>query len=121
MKVALFWYENAHRYREFQNLYEDANAQHRKFTAWLKDATDLERQLRRDGHEPVRVLTSPRAFRDWCKAHGRSMDASSRSVFAHEQIAPEHRNQDLSQAIERAIDDPNLLLHGPLINRKIFK
>ncbi|PVZ43883.1 hypothetical protein [Pseudomonas sp. CC120222-01a] len=121
MKVGVFWYEDAHRYRAFQNLYEDANEQHRKFAAWFKEATALERHLRQEGHEPVRVLTTPKAFCDWCKSHGRSLDASSRTAFAHEQIEPAQRIQDLGQAVETALSNPQFLVHGPLMNKQYRK
>jgi hypothetical protein len=121
MKVGLFWYEDAHRYRAFQNLYTDAYKQHRKFATWLKDATALERQLRQNGHEPVRILTTPKTFCDWCTAHGRSMDASSRTAFAHEQIAPAQQIQDLGKAVETAVSNPKFLVHGPLVNEEIRK
>ncbi|MGE8047733.1 hypothetical protein [Pseudomonas kurunegalensis] len=121
MPVALFWYENAHRYREFQNLYEDAHLQHEKFSAWQKDAMALERRLRQEGQEPVRVCTTPKLFRQWCDAHHMGMNASSRSAFARAQIVPAQETMALGEAVALAHDEPGFLKNASLVFKSFPK
>ena len=58
-----------------------------RYLSWLKGAETAERDLREQGHHPVRVAVVPYGFVQWCSKRGCAPDASARREFAREVVA----------------------------------
>lgn len=74
-------------YAEARRVMADSETLPMRYQSWLQWAETAERDLREQGHHPVRVAVVPSGFLQWCKQHGCKPDASARREFAHEMLA----------------------------------
>ena len=62
----------------------DADKMDDSYADWLAGAMKLERTLRKQGTETLRVLVAPGALTLWCVMRGLKNDAAARSKYAAE-------------------------------------
>lgn len=57
------------------------------YATWLRGAETAERDLREQGHHPIRIAIVPDDFEQWCRRRGLQRDAASRRQFARYVLA----------------------------------
>ncbi len=77
------WYEES-QWPEYRRIMVDEVDEHH--VDWLRQAEAAERNLRRAGAEPVRVLIDLGDFELWCRARRRACDASARAEYVTEKV-----------------------------------
>ncbi len=84
--VGIAWYRSE-LYDRIRDVMADGISFPKTHASWRQKAARMERELRRQGMEPVRVDIDPDRFASWCAAHGVSPDSESRDRFVRESLA----------------------------------
>jgi hypothetical protein len=84
--VAIPWYRRED-WGRLKSIVSDAATLHDAFEDWQNEAVNVERRLRREGHQVERVVIDVEAFRAWCIIRGRPTDAAARSEYALESVS----------------------------------
>lgn len=74
-------------YVRARGLMADAAGLPERYDAWLRGAETAERDLREQGHHPIRVAIVPDDFAEWCRKRGLATDAAARREFARYVLA----------------------------------
>ena len=69
-------------YAQARELMSDGAELPQEYWRWLRGAETNERDLREQGHHPIRVAIVPEDFVRWCRKRGIAMDARARRAFA---------------------------------------
>jgi hypothetical protein len=70
-----------------RSLLADAASLPETYDAWLRGAETAERDLREQGHHPIRVAIVPDDFAEWCRKRGLATNATARREFARYVLA----------------------------------
>jgi hypothetical protein len=55
--------------------------------SWRQKAMRMEREIKRQGTKPVRVVVDPEGFLRWCTARSLAADSAARKRFVEETLA----------------------------------
>jgi hypothetical protein len=69
-------------YQQVRSIMTDASSLPEDYTLWLRGAETAERDLREQGHHPIRVAIVGDDFAEWCRKRGLRLDADARREFA---------------------------------------
>ena len=81
--VGIAWYD-AVQWAKLKLIAPDADKLDDSYEDWLKQAEDLEWQLRREGMDIRRVAIDIEALEAWCHSRQRPIDGESRSKYTAE-------------------------------------
>lgn len=80
------WFSEAD-YGEARRIMADTSGLPVSFDAWLLGAETEERDLREQGHHPIRIVIVPADFAQWCRKRRLPLDAGARRQFARYVLA----------------------------------
>jgi hypothetical protein len=81
--IGITWYARRDYPRVLQ-LMDDASELDETYDAWLKNAQNAERELRRQGHKVVRTKMDLDAFLAWCTVRGERPIGGARAEWSSE-------------------------------------
>ncbi len=84
--IGLPWFSEDD-YEQARHTMADAFTLPERYAAWLRGAETAERDLREQGHHPIRVAIVPADFQQWCDKRGLRLDAAARREFARYVLA----------------------------------
>jgi hypothetical protein len=82
--TGIAWYKNADDYDRLKAMFTDGWKLLDTYESWQKSAQNLYDKLTREGHFVVKAYIDPDTFPDWCKAHGKTLDAQGRTAYGNE-------------------------------------
>lgn len=74
-------------YAEARRIMVDATGLPETYQAWLRGAETAERDLREQGHHPIRIVIIPVDFAEWCGKRHLPLDAAARRQFVRYVLA----------------------------------
>ena len=83
--VGIAWYRSEW-YDRIREVMADGISFPKTHASWRQKAARMERELRRQGMEPVRVEIDPEQFAGWCASQGVAPDSEARDRFVRESI-----------------------------------
>ena len=84
--VGIAWYR-PERYDRIREVMADGISFPKTHASWRQKAGRMERELRRQGLEPVRVDIDPDAFSRWCSEQAVAPDSEARDRFVRAAVA----------------------------------
>jgi hypothetical protein len=74
-------------YAQMRRIMADDSSLPEDYGLWLRGAETAERDLREQGHHPIRIAIVPDDFAEWCRRRGLRPDAAARREFARYVLA----------------------------------
>ena len=74
-------------YAEARRLMADAATLSENYHTWLRGAETAERDLREQGHHPIRIVIVPADFAEWCSKRRLPLDSGARRQFVRYVLA----------------------------------
>ena len=87
--VGIAWYR-PESYGQVMELMADGASFPKSHASWRQKAGRMERELKRQGNQPVRVEVNPTVFAGWCKDREFPADSEARARFVAEAVAARH-------------------------------
>lgn len=85
--TGIAWF-SAHEYAAARRIMADAAASlPERYETWLRGAETAERDLREQGHHPIRIVIVPDDFAEWCSKRRLPLDAVARRQFVRYVLA----------------------------------
>ena len=84
--VGIAWYREES-YERIMALMGDGASFPKTHASWRHKAARMERELKRQGFQPVRVEVDPAAFQRWCARQGTPPDSEARNRFVEMEVA----------------------------------
>jgi len=69
-------------YQQVRSIMADASSLPEDYKLWLHGAETAERDLREQGHHPIRIAIVGDDFVEWCSKRSLRLDADARREFA---------------------------------------
>ncbi len=91
--VGAYWIKEAD-YPALLKIFTDGHKMPPTWKEWLKMAEEMEQGLKAYGHVVLRVYIDPKAFPDWCAAHGMSPGGEGRKKFIAAAVTERYGEQD---------------------------
>ena len=84
--TGIAWF-SADDYAEARRIMADASGRPERYQTWLRGAETAERDLREQGHHPIRIVIVPSEFSEWCSKRRLPLDAVARRQFVRYVLA----------------------------------
>ena len=84
--AGIAWFSPAD-YAEARRIMVDAATLPETYQGWLRGAETAERDLREQGHHPIRVVIVPADFAEWCSKRRMPLDLAARRQFVRYVLA----------------------------------
>jgi hypothetical protein len=68
-------------YADARRIMADTSILPKSYQTWLRGAVTAERDLREQGHHPIRIVIVPADFAEWCGKRRLMLDSAARRQF----------------------------------------